>query len=188
VVPQKHEIVCYECGYAFVLQGRVQKTYCPKCRTLLEMTHHVVEDTWSGSIRTIGTIEVKRGAVIEEGELTAGSIVLRGDARKGKLRACGRLELCTGGQFNVEATEIKDVLVRKGARIKVPSRIVCRNMDVEGKLNAKVFCEGALSVRPGGLIQGEVHAPHMVVEEGGGLKAKVFVSKEQHETAATGGK
>jgi hypothetical protein len=38
-------------------------------------------------------------------------------------------------------------------------------------------------VRPGGLLEGEVRTEHLVVEDGGGLKAQLRIGPEAEEVA-----
>jgi cytoskeletal protein CcmA (bactofilin family) len=176
-VPDRNEIVCPDCGYEFVLQGKILKTYCPKCRTLLEMSHIVLEEEARGSLRTIGTIEVGRKTRVEEGtELVAGRLIVAGDARPAKLRACSVLELRRGGQVDLARTTLRDLLVADGGRLSTVARLTCRNAEIAGTLRAKLFSVGRTTVRAGGLLQGEMHGAHLVVEEGGGLVADVFLS------------
>ena len=47
-VPTKQLIECYECGYRFQLHGRVPKTNCNKCRTMLDLSDHTIANRWSG--------------------------------------------------------------------------------------------------------------------------------------------
>ena len=37
---------------------------------------------------------------------------------------------------------------------------------------------GLVTVKAGGLLEGEVHAEHLVVEDGGGLKAELHIAPE----------
>jgi len=179
VVPDRNEIVCHECGYDFVLQGKIDKTYCPKCRSLLQMTHHVVDGKHTGMVRTIGSVEIKSKAEIGSNtEFIAGTIKVGGDARQARLQAHVLLEVRRGGRVDVTKTRIKDLRVAKSGRLTTASRVTCRNVEVLGNLKAKLYAEGIVTVKPGGTLAGEVHGAHLVVEEGGGLTAKVFVAAD----------
>ena len=58
-----------------------------------------------------------------------------------------------------------------------------------GALRAKLESTGVITVKPGGLLEGQIQAQHLIVEEGGGLKAqlrigpKSEVATEDEETA-----
>lgn len=177
VLPEKHEIVCPDCGYAFKLQGRFEKTFCPKCRVTLEMTHHVIDKPWQGVIKTIGTVEIKKEGEIKGGRIVAGRVIVSGDITGADISACGRLELCKGAVLDPSKLKINDLVIRKDGTFRIPGTLACRNVQVEGTLRAKVFSEGVVTVKPAGLLQGEIHTAHLVVEAGGGLKARMYVSK-----------
>lgn len=175
VIPAKHEIVCYECGYTFTLQGRIHKPLCPKCHEFLDMTDHTIDSEWTKTIKTIGTVELKAEGVLKGAELIARDVILAGDAKDGAIRACRRLELCPGARFDIANVRMRDLVIRSGGKFTLRRKIVCRDLEIEGNFNARVYTEGIVTVKTGGFLLGEVHGPHLIVEEGGGLKAKVVV-------------
>jgi hypothetical protein len=175
VIPQKYEIVCYECDYLFMISGRIQDTICPKCHRPLKMTDHIIHGEWTESVRTIGTIDVKAGGVLNGAELRARDIILAGNAENGIIRAGRRLELCKGARFNIAKTRMKDLVVRKGGEFIIPSTISCRNIEVEGTLKTRIFADGMVTIKKGGILDGELHTPHLIVEDGGGLEAEVVI-------------
>jgi cytoskeletal protein CcmA (bactofilin family) len=187
VVPERNEIVCHECGYQFVLQGRILKTYCPKCRSLLEMVNVVLDGEAAGSVRTIGTIEIPSSCRVAEGaELVAGRIIVAADARCATLRACSVLELRRGAQVDLARTTLRDLVVARGGRLSVTSRVECRNADIAGSLRARLFSSGAITLRSGSACYGELHGAHLVVEDGAGLKAAIFIGPAGAKAAAGG--
>ena len=60
--------------------------------------------------------------------------------------------------------------------IKVHTCGICRTdlHVVEGELDAQIHADRSVVIRPGGVLRGEVHTSHLVIDEGGGLKARVF--------------
>jgi predicted Zn-ribbon and HTH transcriptional regulator len=179
VLPERHDIVCYDCGYTFVLNGRIRDTYCPKCRELLAASEHVIEGDWSEDILSIGRLEVQAHGVLHDCEVVVRECVLAGDVRKARLRVCGRLELCDGARFNPERIQACDIVVRPGGTFTTSRKLRCRNLDVSGVIKARVAAEGVITVHPGGCLQGDIRGDHLVVEAGGGLKAELHIGKER---------
>ena len=70
---------------------------------------------------------------------------------------------------------MKDLCIRKGGEFEISSTISCRDLDLEGKLKARIFADGMVRIKCGGILDGELHTPHLVVEDGGGLAAKVVI-------------
>src|SRR3989339_103219 len=123
VIPKKHEITCYECDYFFMVSGRIQDTMCPKCHKNLKVYDQTINGEWTEPIRSIGTVELKEGAVLNGAEIRARDIILAGNAENGVIRAGRRLELCKGARFNIAKTRMKDLIVRKGGEFTIPSTI-----------------------------------------------------------------
>jgi len=179
VIPVKYEIVCYECAYTFTLTGRLQDTICPKCHALLDGSDHTIDREWTGTIKTIGTIELKPEGALKGGEFIARNVIIAGHAEEGIIQAYQRLALGAGATFDVARIRMKDLVIRKDGKFTITSKFTCRNLEVEGELKAKVFIEGIVRIRRGGFLRGEVYTPHLVVEEGGGLWAKVVVDSDE---------
>lgn len=175
-VPKRNEITCFECGYEFVLRGRIERTYCPKCRKILKVEDLVIEGECRTPIKTIGTITIKPDAVVHDVGIMAGRIILSGDIRAADVRLCNRLELCAGARFDVARLNVRDITVRSGARISVRHKVACRNLDVAGELRAHIVAAGKITVKPGGLLRGNINSAHLTVEEGGGLRATLNIN------------
>jgi len=173
VIPQKHEVVCYECEYVFMVSGSIKDTMCPKCHRSLRMEDLAIDGKWTESIRTIGTVNIKAETILEGAEIRARDIILAGNAENGIIRAGRKLELHKGAKFNIAKTRMMDLVIRKGADFAIPATISLRNLEVEGTLKARVFADGVVVIKRGAILDGELHTPHLVVEDGGGLKAQV---------------
>lgn len=173
VVPTRHEIICYECDYAFTMSGRLDTTICPKCHEQLLMRDETITGAWAAPIRTIGTVDIQAGAVMKGADIIATDVILAGDARGATIRACRRLELCQGAAFDVSLLRVRDLLIRRGNRIVIKDDVVCRDLMVEGELKAQVFTKGTTTIAPGGLLRGAFRGAHLIVQEGGGLMAKI---------------
>jgi len=181
VIPEKHEIVCYECGYAFTLPGKIVDTYCPKCRKILKVADYTIEGEWTKNLKTIGTIEIKPGAVVRDASLVALRIVLAGDIEQATVQWCHVLEMQAGAKFNLGSMLVHDVHIAEGATIRLRRKLTCRNIEVRGTLRAPVHPSGSLKIMPGGMFGGEFHGSRLIVEDGGAMKAKVFLGTAEEK-------
>ena len=175
-MPRRIEIVCYKCGYSFVVTGHLYNTFCPKCKEQLEIENHDLEGQWSGDLKTIGTVRIATGAVLTDATIVGGDVVVEGDIRAARITVCRALELCAGARFNPARIDMKDVRIREGAQITTKRKFSCRNLDVHGQINARVFADGLITVHPGGCLSGKVYGAHLVVQDGGGLKAEMAIA------------
>lgn len=178
-LPTKHEIRCYECGYEFQLTGRTPTTHCPKCRKMLEIKEYTIDGEWSETVRTAGAIHVTGTAVISEGELIATDIILEGQLDGGVLKAYRWLELGASATFAEKDVSGRDLRVAAGAEVVLRRKATYTNVELHGVLKAKLHASGKVTIKSTGFLQGELHAAHLCVEEGGGLKAKVRVAKSE---------
>lgn len=176
VLPARHVIECYECGYKFQLHGRAAKTNCSKCRAMLDMTDHTIERECSESLRTTGTIRLAAGAVLKGGDLIANDVVLEGIVEAGRIRAMRRLEIGEGAIFSEKAVSAMDLKIASGATLTLKQEARYRDVEVAGTLNARVHASGTVTIKPTGLLAGEVHTEHLVVEDGGGLNATLHIA------------
>ena len=172
-MPARYDILCYLCGYAFVVQGNLKDTLCPKCHKFLDVGDHVIDSEWTRDLQTVGRIEVKPGGHVKGATLLARSIVLAGNIEEATIKNCQTLELRTGARFDPKGILASDIVVHETATLSVTQPLACRNLDIRGKLTAKVTTEGVVTIRPGGCLRGTLRGPHLVVEDGGGLLARV---------------
>jgi cytoskeletal protein CcmA (bactofilin family) len=175
-VPVKHQIDCYECGYRFQTHGRVTSTHCPKCRVLLDLTDHTIDTEWVDTIKTAGTIRLTPTGVLKSGDLIGADVIVEGIIEGGRARALHTIELAAGAIFSEKSISAPDLRIGPGAEFKFKQTAKYRNVEVSGSLIATLEVSGLVTVKPGGLIEGEVHAEHLVVENGGGLKADLHIA------------
>jgi cytoskeletal protein CcmA (bactofilin family) len=188
-VPVKHHIECYECGYKFQVHGRATTTHCPKCRVLLDFKDYLIDSEWMETVKTAGTVRLTATGVLKSGDLIGAEVIIEGIIEGGRARALRIIELGAGAIFSEKAVSAPDLRIAPGAEFKFKQDARYRNVEIFGTLHAKLESTGLIIVKPGGLLEGEVQAQHLVVEEGGGLKAnlrigsKAEVAPEDEEAA-----
>jgi cytoskeletal protein CcmA (bactofilin family) len=175
VMPAKHVIECYECGYKFQLHGRAAKTNCSKCRAMLDLGDHTIDSEWTETLKTVGTIRLAAGGILKTGDLIANDVVLEGIVEAGRIRAMRRLEIGESAIFSEKSVSAANLKIGAGAVITLKQEARYRDVEVLGTLNARLHASGTVTVRPGGLLAGEVHTEHLVVDDGGGLKAVLHI-------------
>lgn len=183
-LPTKHEIFCYECGYTFQASGRVRALFCPKCRKQLDQADYTIETECREPVRTTGAIRLAPGGVLKAGALVARDVALAGRVEGGTVKAHRRLELEPGAEFDQDAVAAMDLRIAPGAAFKLKGRAMYRDVEVCGELNGHLAVNGVLTIRPGGHVKGRVHGAHLVVEEGGGLTARVEIEAAPTERAS----
>ena len=172
-VPVKHHIECYECSYKFQMHGRATTTHCPKCRTLLDLTDHTIDAECVETVKTAGTIRLTPTGVLKSGNLIGSEVILEGIVEGGRAarvtsdRVGRRRDLF--GKGRVRSRPAHRARARSSSSSKRSSIAMSKS---PAPLRAKLTAMGVVTVKPGGLLEGEIKAVHLVVEDGGGLKAK----------------
>ncbi len=179
IIPDKYEIVCYQCGYSFLLTGQLRKTFCPKCREELKIKDYIIDAEWSGTIKTIGTVDIKSGGSLKNANITAGRLIIDGDAGVNSVINASRiLELGPNAKFDMSNISMTDLLIREGSKASIQQEISCRNLVVEGCLNIKtVNCEHAV-LKKNGYLDGKLTAGSLTVEEGCGMNAELHIERK----------
>ena len=176
--PTRHEIVCYECGYAFLLTGQLKSTYCPKCRSILDATEQTIDGEWNGTLKTIGVVRVTQTGVIRDGRILANDLILEGRIDGGKIEVFGKLEMCPGGHFVPESIVAASLVIRPGTSLVIDKDMTLKSLQVMGELKARIRATGIVEIRAGGYFQGDLVSHHMIVEDGGALNATVAVTPQ----------
>ncbi len=187
-LPSRHELVCYSCGYAFVVTGKLGKVFCSKCREELETSDRDIEGNWKQDIRTVGRVQIKSGAVIDGATVIATDIAIAGDCSKANLQPTRRIELETGAIVPPGVLDAHPVLIRAGGRISLKAPLHCSNLDVHGELQAEAAPTGVVTIHPGGMFRGKLKTAHLIVHDGGGLSAKLHIKPEEQKTEGGGRK
>lgn len=180
-VPVKHQIDCYECGYRFQVHGRVTNTHCPKCRALLDLSDHTIDTEWVDTIKTAGTIRLTPTGVLKNGDLIGADVIIEGIIEGGRARALRTIEFGAGAIFSEKAVSAPDLRIATGAEFRFKQEAKYRNVEILGTFHAKIEATGVVIVRSGGLLEGEVQTEHLVVEDGGGLKATLRIGARSEE-------
>lgn len=174
-VPSKQLIECYECGYRFQLHGRVPKTNCNKCRATLDLSDHTIENRWTGALKTAGTVRVTADGVVEAGSIIAYDFILEGKVEAGLVKAMRKLELRPGARFSEHNLKAPDLVITPGASIAFLEPAEYRDVEIAGTLRANLHASGMVIIHTGGLLEGEIHGGHLIVEDGGGLRGMLEI-------------
>ncbi len=174
-LPTRHDLICYNCGYAFVVTGRLDKVLCPKCKTWLKTGDHHIDGAWSGTLKTVGCVYINSGASVSSSHIMATDIRVAGSCRNCRLEPTRHLELDSGAHLELDQLAERQLVVVAGARLVLDEPLRCRSLDVFGELQAEVRLSERGAIHSGGFFRGSFYAPRLVVEEGARLRAFIHV-------------
>ena len=184
-VPMKHDLVCYECDFAFTQSGKMHYAFCPKCKRKLDIENHTISGAWTTDLRTMGTIEIMPDAILSPVTLVAQTIIVAAEASRVTLRATRRLELAAGGNINLHTATMKELHIRHGALYAFPDGVTCRIIDIAGALHANIRAEERVLIRATGYFRGELYSPRLQVQDGATIRATMFLGPNVATPART---
>jgi cytoskeletal protein CcmA (bactofilin family)/transcription elongation factor Elf1 len=156
---------CLKCGRSHDVSRKAQSTICPGCYAPIELIDVAVNESISRAVDTRGHLKLGPKGNIGNDWIVCGSARIEG-VFKGHLRCEGEARLAMQKPFSGRITA-GSVLVEKKARIECPNPIEADSFAIEGTMCGKVISRGIVRVLKGGVLEGEVEAPALVVEKGG---------------------
>lgn len=180
-LPTRHDLICYSCGYAFVVTGRLDRVLCPKCKTQLETGDKHIDGTWSGTLKTVGRVYINSGATVSSSSIVAMDIRVAGICRNTRLEPTRHLELDSGAQMETDKLSGQRLVIIEGAKLTFDEPLRCRSLEIRGELQADARPAEGGEIHPGGMFRGTLHAPRLIVHDGAGLKAHLHISPASKE-------
>jgi len=175
-LPTRHDLICYSCGYAFVVTGRLDKVICPKCKTRLETGDKHIDGAWSGNLKTVGRVYINSGATVTSSSIVAMDIRVAGICRNTRLEPTRHIELDTGAQVDIDKLSGQRLVIIEDAKLTFDEPLRCRSLEIRGELQADARPSEGGEIHPGGMFRGTLHAPRLIVHEGAGLKAHLHIA------------
>ncbi len=176
-IPSRTEVVCYECGYTFTLQGSAQKAYCAKCRNFLDRSDHTISQETTESTRTVGAVLIEKNAVLKDVSIVARNIALSGDAALATLQASDTLQLNKHARFDITRIQMTNLSIGAGADITIDRSISCGNLEILGRLKADIKCTGITRISSNGVFVGRLNSHRLIIEDGARLEADLHAAR-----------
>ena len=173
--PEFRRVRCQECGRIHEVPRLAASTACPNCHTHIDLYTLIVDKRINRLVRTRGSLVIKKFGYLNNQVTICGSADIAGGAA-GKIFCDGETRIRTTGRLNCEIGS-RRVRVEKGADVIVAHPIRVHDMVVQGKLTARVYCNGTLRVLKRGFLKGEIHARSIIVDKGGLLAAELNIGR-----------
>ena len=156
---------CLKCGRTHEVSPKAQSTICPGCYAPIELVDVSINQSVSRAVDTRGHLKIGPKAIVGNDWIVCGSARIEG-VFTGHLRCEGEARLamqkpCPG------RISAGSVLVERKSRIESPHPIEADSFAIEGTLHGEVLSRGIVRVLKGGVLEGLVRAPALVVEKGG---------------------
>lgn len=173
---QKREVVCFECGVSQLVSRRAGSTQCRACSTFIDLRDWDVRTPHTGRIRTRGDVRVhKKGALLGTA-VYCGSLILHGKVN-GSVQAQETVEIQTDCNI-IGQIRCRRFVVGRKCVVRCHQPVYTEELEVHGWLSGRIFVTGksviegratlegtlitgALHLRPGGTLNGDVEVKGM---------------------------
>ena len=177
-LPPRQHIRCFECGYEFNLTGRQHSTYCPKCRTTLDLAGYTIDAECRETLKTLGKIRVTPRGSVSSATLMATDMDLQGKVSACNVTVFRLLTVFPGASFVRHEIKTVDLRIEPGTGFSLRKESAFRNVDLAGTLNTNLYSTGVVTLRSTSEFKGEIHGAHLVVEDGAVVQGSFDIRPE----------
>jgi cytoskeletal protein CcmA (bactofilin family)/predicted RNA-binding Zn-ribbon protein involved in translation (DUF1610 family) len=172
-------VACFSCGAKQETSTEAQSTSCPACGSYIDLRDFKIAGSFGRSIQTQGDVVITAKGDVSSGKIACGSAFVEGKMR-GMLFCTGTVRVKLKGRF-LGAMETQTLLVEKKSDVEFARPIKVQNAEINGKISARVMCDGLVTINKGGVLEGTVYAKAITVEKGGIFSGELFIGQHQSE-------
>lgn len=156
----------------------MHSTYCPKCRTTLDLAGYTIDSASSEPLKTLGSIRITRRGIVTSAHLLATDIDLAGRIKDSLAQAFNALIIHPGADFVRKEINSSDLRIEPGAQVRLKDAAAYRNVDIAGSLHTDLYATGLVTIRSTATFTGKIHAGRLEVEDGATVLADIDVSPD----------
>jgi cytoskeletal protein CcmA (bactofilin family) len=162
--PEKKKLTCFECGAELEAPVTAQSTMCKRCSRYIDLKDYLINNAVSKNFKTKGLFTIEASGYVFNTEAVVGDAVIRGRFL-GKLIAERTLTIYPTAAIKGSFTAGR-VIIPAETQFRWPETIKAASIEVIGELTANVRTTGAVILRAGGRMFGDVEGGDLVMEDG----------------------
>ena len=173
---QRNRVVsCFECKRKHEVSDAATSTNCPGCSAHIDLRDYKITTSFSRTIRTRGDLHLTN-----KGDLSSTSVICHSAVVEGKLR--GNLECEESMTINLVGKipgriGAQNVVVERKSDIQCFRRVRVANIDIRGRMSGEIIATGAVTIRKGGCLEGNVTAKSIAIEKGGLFSGQLVIGQ-----------
>ena len=173
---QRNRVIsCFECKRKHEVSDQATSTNCPGCSAHIDLRAYKIITSFSRTIRTRGDVHLTN-----KGDLSSTSVICRSAVIEGKLR--GNLECEESMTINLVGKipgriGAQQMVVERKSDIQCFRRVRVTNIDIKGRMSAEIIATGAVTIRKGGSLEGNVTAKSIAIERGGIFSGQLAIGQ-----------
>ncbi len=166
------EVRCFSCGARQEVSSAAESSSCPKCGSYIDLRDFRITGPFGRTVQTQGTV-----TVLPKGDVT--TRILCGTARiEGKVRGTivctGLVEIRAEGKMP-GSVETERLVVERKCDVECLRPIKAKVMEIDGKIEGELICEGLITVQKHGEVIGVIRARSIIIEKGGIFRGQLHI-------------
>jgi cytoskeletal protein CcmA (bactofilin family)/DNA-directed RNA polymerase subunit RPC12/RpoP len=173
---QRNRVVsCFECKRKHEVSDAATSTNCPGCSAHIDLRDYKITTSFSRTIRTRGDV-----ILTTKGDLSSTSVLCHSAVIEGKLR--GNLECEDSMTIDLVGKipgriAAQHIVVERKSDIQCFRRVRVTNIDIRGRMSGEIIATGSVTIRKGGLLDGNVTAKSIAIEKGGMFSGQLVIGQ-----------
>ena len=187
------EVACFSCAHKQQVSNAAESSQCPKCGSYIDLRDFKIGGPFGRSIQTQGEVTITSKGDVTSAKIACGTAWIEGKLR-GRLHSTGEVHIKVQGKMMGDF-DAEKLIVEKRSDVDFARPIRARAVEINGRAQARVYCEGCVSINKGGVLEGAIYAKAVNFEKGSvfsgelnvGPHALEEVREKQRESAEEGG-
>jgi cytoskeletal protein CcmA (bactofilin family)/predicted RNA-binding Zn-ribbon protein involved in translation (DUF1610 family) len=173
------DVTCFSCGHRQTVAGAAQSTLCPQCGSYVDLKDFKIDGPFGRSIQTQGEVIISAKGDCSGARIACASARLEGKVR-GHLVATNEIRVRTKEKVTA-AIETRNLIIEKKCDCEIVRPIKADNVEISGRISARVVCNGKVKINKGGTLEGILYAKSIVVEKGGIFSGELCIRQNPKE-------
>ncbi len=179
------EIACLSCSHPQQVSSVAQSSLCPGCGSYIDLRPFRITGPYGRSIQTQGEV-----VITSKGDVSSARVVCRDAVIEGQVRGVfvgtGVVRIKTRGKI-LGTIDGQNVVIDKKGDVEFMRPLKGHAIEINGKISARIQCDGQVTINKGGILEGTVHAKAINVEKGGVFSGELFIGQQPEAQAEVPG-
>ena len=173
----RREVVCFDCRSVNKASATASSTQCGNCGTFIDLRDVEIRERSTQRIRTRGHVTIhKKGALLGTA-IHCGSLIIEGSVA-GSLYAQETIEFRTDAKILGEI-RCRRLVIEKRCQVQGLQPIHVENLELQGRLTARVFASGSVHLGKHARLEGALNAAQVKMDPGAEWEGVMLVEKRR---------
>jgi cytoskeletal protein CcmA (bactofilin family) len=172
---KSRSITCFSCREKHEVPTSAESSLCPRCGSYIDIRDFRIEGPFARSIQTQGLVHLSSTADVACPRILCGSARIEGRFR-GKIICTEESTIRMGGHYEGEIDSEK-ILIHSKADVDFQHPVYSRALDIDGKTRGTFICEGRVTIRKKGVLEGTIYARSIAVDKGGIFSGSLIIGQ-----------